>query len=54
MAALMDKVVLVLDAENTIKDMLVWTYSELTKGKADVSCVFNKARSDVPSWLCAN
>ena len=54
MAAMMDKVVLVLDAENTIKDMLVWTYSELTKGKADVSCVFNKARADVPSWLCAN
>lgn len=54
MAALMDKVILVLDAENTVKDMLVWTYSELTKGKADVSCVFNKASSDVPSWLCAN
>lgn len=54
MAALMDKVILVLDAENTVKDMLVWTYSELTKGKADVSCVFNKANSDVPSWLCAN
>lgn len=51
MAGLMDKILLVLDAENTSRDALKWGYSELIKGRADVSCVFNKARSDTPSWL---
>jgi succinoglycan biosynthesis transport protein ExoP len=51
MAGMMDKVLLVLDAENTSRDALLWGYSELVKGKADVSCVFNKSRSPVPGWL---
>lgn len=51
MAGLMDKVLLVLDAENTSRDGLMWGYSELIKGRADVSCVFNKTRSHVPHWL---
>ncbi len=51
MAGLMDKVILVLDAENTSRDGLMWGYSELVKGRADVSCVFNKMRSPVPGWL---
>jgi uncharacterized protein involved in exopolysaccharide biosynthesis/Mrp family chromosome partitioning ATPase len=51
MAGLMDKVLLVLDAENTSRDGLLWGYSELVKGRADVSCIFNKTRSHVPSWL---
>ena len=51
MAGLMDKVLLVLDAENTSRDGLVWGYSELVKGRADVSCIFNKTCSHVPSWL---
>lgn len=51
MAGLMDKVLLVLDAENTSRDGLMWGYSELVKGRADVSCIFNKTRSHVPSWL---
>jgi Mrp family chromosome partitioning ATPase len=51
MAGLMDKVLLVLDAENTSRDGLMWGYSELIKGRADVSCVFNKTRSHVPNWL---
>jgi len=51
MAGLMDKVLLVLDAENTSRDSLKWGYSELVKGKADVSCVFNKTRNHAPSWL---
>ena len=51
MAGLMDKVLLVLDAENTSKDALTWGYSELAKGKADVSCIFNKTRSHAPGWL---
>lgn len=51
MAGLMDKVLLVLDAENTSRDGLMWGYSELVKGKADVSCIFNKTRSLAPGWL---
>lgn len=51
MAGLMDKVILVLDAENTSRDALKWGYSELIKGKADVSCIFNKTRSHAPSWV---
>jgi uncharacterized protein involved in exopolysaccharide biosynthesis/Mrp family chromosome partitioning ATPase len=51
MAGLMDKVLLVLDAENTTRDGLKWGYSELTKGKADVSCIFNKTRNHAPGWL---
>jgi uncharacterized protein involved in exopolysaccharide biosynthesis/Mrp family chromosome partitioning ATPase len=51
MAGLMDKVLLVLDANNTTREGLKWGYSELTKGKADVSCVFNKTRSHAPGWL---
>lgn len=51
MAGLMDKVLLVLDADNTSRDALKWGYSELGKGKADVSCIFNKTRSHAPSWV---
>ena len=51
MAGMMDKVLLVLDAQNTSRDGLLWGYSELMKGKADVSCIFNKTRSHVPDWL---
>jgi uncharacterized protein involved in exopolysaccharide biosynthesis len=51
MAGMMDKVLLVLDAENTSRDALKWGYSELVKGKADVSCVFNKTRTVAPGWL---
>jgi polysaccharide biosynthesis transport protein len=51
MAGLMDKVLLVLDADNTSRDALKWGYSELEKGKADVSCIFNKTRSHAPSWV---
>jgi uncharacterized protein involved in exopolysaccharide biosynthesis/Mrp family chromosome partitioning ATPase len=52
MAGMMDKVLLVLDADNTSRDALTWGYSELVKGKADVSCIFNKTRNYSPSWLC--
>lgn len=51
MAGLMDKVLLVLDADNTSRDALKWGYSELEKGKADVSCIFNKTRSHAPNWV---
>jgi polysaccharide biosynthesis transport protein len=51
MAGMMDKVLLVLDAGNTSRDALLWGYSELIKGRADVSCIFNKARDHAPSWI---
>lgn len=51
MAGLMDKVLLVLDAENTTREGLKWGYSELARGRADVSCIFNKTRSHGPEWL---
>lgn len=51
MAGFMDKVLLVLDADRTTPDNLKWAYSELEKGRADVSCIFNKARSHAPRWV---
>lgn len=51
MAGLMDKVLLVVDGEDTSRETLKWGYSELVKGRADVSCVFNKARSHAPRWI---
>ena len=50
MAGLMDKVLLVLDAENTSREGLKWGYSELARGRADVSCIFNKSRNPGPEW----
>lgn len=51
MAGLMDKVLLVLDAEDTSREGLKWGYSELMKCHADVSCIFNKARIHAPRWV---
>jgi uncharacterized protein involved in exopolysaccharide biosynthesis/Mrp family chromosome partitioning ATPase len=51
MASMMDKVLLVLDAENTNREALQQAYSELSQGKGDVSCVFNKTNADMPAWL---
>ncbi|WP_367871198.1 GumC family protein [Luteolibacter sp. Populi] len=51
MAGLMDKVLLVVDGEDTNRETLKWGYSELVKGRADVSCIYNKARSHAPSWV---
>lgn len=51
MAGMMDKVLLVLDAENTSRDALMWGYAELAKGKADVSCIFNKNKPLESRWL---
>jgi polysaccharide biosynthesis transport protein len=50
-AGFMDKVLLVLDAESTTPDKLKWACSELERGRADVSCIFNKVRSYAPSWI---
>ena len=51
MAGLMDKVLLVADGEDTSRESLKWGYSELLKGRADVSCVFNKAKTHAPRWI---
>jgi Mrp family chromosome partitioning ATPase len=51
MAGFMDKVLLVLDAENTNRESLIWGYAELQKGRADVSCIFNKVQSHAPQWV---
>lgn len=51
MAGMMDKVLLVVDAENTSRDSLQRGYSELVKGRADVSCIFNKAPNNAPRWI---
>lgn len=51
MAGFMDKVLLVLDGDNTTREHLSWGYMELEKAKADVSCIFNKARSHAPRWV---
>lgn len=51
MAGLMDKVLLVVDGEDTNRETLKWGYSELVKGRADVSCIYNKARTHAPGWV---
>lgn len=51
MAGFMDKVLLVLDGNHTTREHLSWAYAELENAKADVSCVFNKARSHAPQWV---
>ena len=51
MAGFMDKVLLVLDGDNTSRENLSWGYMELEKARADVSCIFNKARSHAPRWV---
>lgn len=50
-AGFMDKVLLVVDGEYTTRESLSWAYTELERGRADVSCIFNKAKSHAPSWV---
>ena len=51
MAGFMDKVLLVADGESTTPENLRWAYSELERSRADVSCIFNKARNHAPRWV---
>lgn len=51
MAGFMDKVLLVVDGESTTPENLRWAYSELERGRADVSCIFNKAKNHAPRWV---
>jgi Mrp family chromosome partitioning ATPase len=51
LAALMDKVLLVVEAEKTSRDMVKRGYRELVGARADVAVVLNKTRSYGPNWL---
>src|SRR5438874_910713 len=51
LAALMDKVLLVVEAEKTNRDVVKRGYRELVGARADVAVVLNKTRSYGPNWL---
>jgi succinoglycan biosynthesis transport protein ExoP len=51
LAALMDKVLVVVEAEKTNRDVVKRGYRELVGARADVAVVLNKTRSYGPSWL---
>jgi succinoglycan biosynthesis transport protein ExoP len=51
LAALMDKVLLVVEAEKTSRDTVKRGYRELVGARADVAVVLNKTRSYGPNWL---
>jgi polysaccharide biosynthesis transport protein len=51
LAALMDKVLLVVEAEKTNRDTVKRGYRELVGARADVAVVLNKTRSYGPNWL---
>ena len=51
MAGVMDKVLLVVEAEVSNREVVKRAYAELTAAKADVSAIFNKSRSYGPKWL---
>ena len=51
MASFMDKVLLVVEAEQSDEEHIKRTYSDLIDSRANVSCVFNKARCYIPGWL---
>jgi len=51
LAALMDKVLVVVEAEKTHRDVVKRGYRELIGARADVAVVLNKTRSYGPNWL---
>lgn len=51
MASFMDKVLLVIEAERSEEENIRRSYSDLIDSRANVSCVFNKARCYIPQWL---
>jgi hypothetical protein len=53
-ASAMDKVLLVVEAEKGGRDLMKRACAELTAARANVSGIFNKARSYGPKWLLAN
>jgi Mrp family chromosome partitioning ATPase len=55
MAAFMDKVLLIVEAEKTSRDVIKRGYRRLTAEGANIAVVVNKARSYVPkslNWEC--
>jgi uncharacterized protein involved in exopolysaccharide biosynthesis/Mrp family chromosome partitioning ATPase len=53
MAAFMDKLLLVVEAEKNSREMIKRGYGKLVADRNNVSVVVNKARSYVPKWLDA-
>ena len=51
LAAMMDKVLVVVEAEKTHHDVVKRGYRELVGARADVAVVLNKTRSYGPNWL---
>lgn len=51
LSRLMDQVLLVVEAEKNDVEMVRRAYRELLASKANVSAVYNKARSYAPKWL---
>lgn len=51
LAALMDKVLLIVEAEKDSRDKVKRGYRELVAARSDVSVVLNKTRSYGPKWL---
>jgi succinoglycan biosynthesis transport protein ExoP len=51
MASVMDKVLLVVEAEVSNREVVRRAYAELAAAKANVSAIFNKTRSYGPRWL---
>ena len=47
----MDKVLLVVEAEKTHRDVVKRGYRELVAARADTALVLNKTRSYGPNWL---
>ena len=52
MAGLMDKVLVVVEAEKSNRDFLKRAYTEIAC-RASISVIFNKARSYTPKWAGA-
>jgi Mrp family chromosome partitioning ATPase len=51
LAALMDKVVVIVEAERDSRDNVKRGYRELVAARSDVAVVLNKTRSYGPNWL---
>ena len=54
MAAFMDKVLLVVEAEASNRDVVKRAYAQLTAVRVDVSPVLNKSRARGPKWLAGD
>ena len=51
MVGMMDKVLLVIEAEKCDRDAIKRSHQELISSRANVSAVFNKSRSYAPKWV---